>query len=57
LNNKLTAKPTVKKIFESKKHPEKEAYKKSQVYNYGTFKNSNIFNAFLIDVLLTKKVN
>jgi hypothetical protein len=44
LNNKLTAKPTVKKsIFESKT-PRKEQ-DKSQVYNYGTFKNS-IYSVF-----------
>jgi hypothetical protein len=56
LNNKLTAKPTVKKSIFAK-HPEKRTgnTQKSQVYNYGTFKNSNIFN--LIDVLSTKKVN
>jgi hypothetical protein len=45
LNNKLTAKPTVKSIFESKT-PEKRQAIHKKVYNYGTFKKFDIFNAF-----------
>jgi hypothetical protein len=57
LNNKLTAKPTVKKVYLKAKTPRKRTgnTQKTKFITNVLLKNSNIFNAFLINVLSYKE--
>jgi hypothetical protein len=55
--NKLTAKPTVKNVYLNAKKPKKRTGKtqKAKLITKVLLKNSNIFSAFLMSILLRKE--